>query len=455
MFDEDVEERGIAAPWSPEAETGLLGTILLDNEVWDLVADILRADQFHDHRNQLIFTAIGQLVNAGKTADVITVFDQLAATGKSKEATLQDVHECSVSAGTRRTARQYAVLIAERAMARKLLAASTEVSALAFDTGRPVMERIDEAQTKLSALQDASVQLGPRSIQDFVVDALDRISDLADGKAVAGIPVGVPGLDRLMAGGLRGGRQIVLAARPSVGKSSIAEQFCLNLALNGHAAAMFSQEMSCQEMSDRAICNLGRIDLGRYLTGKLEDDEWGRLADAVERLRNVPLFFDEKPALTLQEISTRARILKRKHDIKFLVIDYIQLCGVSNPKLSRHHQLEELSRGLKSLAKQLNIDILTLSQLNREVEKRPGGRPIMADLKESGAIEEDADLVMLMWRALVNEHHTIVGIDIPKNRMGRTGELAMRFEGRHQRWGESTEGIPEPEKKSSRFGGDL
>lgn len=447
IFVEEVDRRNMH--WSPEAESGLLGSILLDNENWDRVADILVAEHFHSSINATIFDGIGRLVNSGKTADVLTVYDHLQSTNKLGAITLPDIHALTLNAGTSYTIRQYAVLVAERAMSRKLLAAAGEVQAIAFDVGAPVMQRIDLAQSKLSSLQDSTITTGPKPIQDYIVDALDRVSALADGSMEPGIPTGIPGLDRLMGGGLRGGKQIVLAARPSVGKSSIAEQVCINLAKRGYASAMFSMEMSNQEMSDRAICNLGRIDMGRYLTGKLEDDEWGRLADAVEEMRDLPLYLDEKPALTLQEISTRARILKRKHDIKLLVIDYIQLCGVTNPKLSRHHQLEELSRGLKSLAKTLSIDIVTLSQLNREVEKRTGGRPIMADLKESGAIEEDADVVMLMWRAQVNDDHNIIGIDIPKNRGGRTGELAMRFEGRFQRWGESSDGIPMEEKKSS------
>ena len=284
---------------------------------------------------------------------------------------------------------------------------------------------------------------------------MDRINAMSAGQVEPGIPTLIPRLDELLGGGLKPGKQMILAARPSVGKSSLAQQLCLNVAGQGYAAAMFSQEMTCQEMTDRAIANLGRLGMGRIQTGKLvdQDDDWGRLAEAVEKMRGMPLFFDEQPVLTLQEIAAKARILKRRHDLKLLVIDYIQLCGTTNPKLSRHHQLEELSRGLKSLAKSLDVTILTLSQLNREVEKRTSGRPMMADLKESGAIEEDADVVMLMWRHQQHESHTLVGMEMPKNRQGRTGEVALHFSGSVQRWGESTESLAQQQKRSS--GGDL
>ena len=171
-------------------------------------------------------------------------------------------------------------------------------------------------------------------------------------------------------------------------------------------------------------------------------------------MRDLPLYFDEQPSLTLQDIAAKARTLKRKHDIKLLVIDYIQLCGTTQPKLSRHHQLEEISRGLKSLAKQLEITILTLSQLNREIEKRSSGRPVMSDLKESGAIEEDADVVMMMWRHQQGDASNVIGLEMPKNRQGKTGELALHFEGAIQRWGESTQSLASPKKQSS-YGSDL
>jgi replicative DNA helicase len=191
----------------------------------------------------------------------------------------------------------------------------------------------------------------------------------------------------------------------------------------------------------------------RYSLGKLEPEEWTRFSEAIEQMRNIPIFFDEQPAMTLPEIAAKARMLKRKNGIKLLVLDYIQLCGTTNPKLSRHHQLEELSRGLKALAKQLDISILTLSQLNREVEKRTSGRPQLSDLKESGAIEEDADVVMLMWCQEKKDGYQLNGLDMAKVRGGRTGQVALHFEGQYQRWHESTESLNQAKKGS--YGGEL
>ena len=440
-------------PWSQEAETGLVGALLLHNDLLDQVADVVRADHFHDPAIGRVFEAVTQLVMAGKLADVITVWELLKEQGRDEDLDLAWINSLTIVAGTPRIVRRYAELIVEKALARRFLAASGEVMELAREAG-PVLDRIGMAQSKLEKLQESSAKSAPQPLLNFVAGMLDRVQAMADGQVEPGIPTRIPALDRLLGGGLKPGKQMILAARPSVGKSSLAEQLCINLALHGHACAMFSQEMTCQEMADRATSNIGRIDMGVLQTGKLQDEDWSRLVDATERMRDLPMFFDEQPALTLQDIAAKARTLKRKHDIKLLVIDYIQLCGTTSPKLSRHHQLEEISRGLKTLAKTLGITILTLSQLNREVEKRSSGRPIMADLKESGAIEEDADVVMLMWRHQQGEDSHLIGMEVPKNRQGRTGEFAMRFEGATQRWGESTETLDGPKKQSS-YGRDL
>ena len=441
----------IALPWSPEAEHGLVGAILLNNDHYASVADLIRPDHFQDDEAGRIYAAAEAMILAGQPADVVTVHERLSKARDSID--LMTVHAMTEAAGTSRSVRRYAELIAEKALGRRLVSAAFEVQAVAMDMTVPVTDRIGQAQAKIEQLQESSVKSQPQHIERLAVAAMDRINAMAGGQVEAGISTQIPRLDELLGGGLKPGKQMILAARPSVGKSSLAQQLCINVARQGHAAALFSQEMTCQEMTDRAIANLGYLGMDQIQTGRMAGDSWGRLADAVERMRGMPLFFDEQPALTLAEIAAKARILKRRHDLKLLVIDYIQLCGTSNQKLSRHHQLEELSRGLKVLAKTLGITILTLSQLNREVEKRTSGRPIMADLKESGAIEEDADVVMLMWRHQQNEGHTTVGLEMPKNRQGRTGEMALHFEGSIQRWTESMASLAQQPKRSN--GGDL
>jgi len=433
---------------SPEAEAGVIGALLVAGvEAYDAVAETLHAESFAVGLYASAWSAIETLVLAGKPVDLVAVYEVLRAA--DADDAMAALHLCTQAFVGLRVLRQHAAIVADHALARQLQRAAAEVRGIAADESLPVVDRIAQAQSTLERVAQPAARTQPQSIEAYVAGAIDRIQALADGVTQPGIPTRIPGLDRRLGGGLKPGKQMILAARPSVGKSSLAEQIAVNLAMDGHAAAMFSMEMENEEMTDRALCNVGRIDYERYQTGKLVDDEWTRLSEAVERMRGLPLYFDQQAAMTLPEIAAKARMLKRKHDIKLLVLDYIQLCSSANPKLSRHHQLEEISRGLKSLAKQLGITILTLSQLNREVEKRMSGRPVLADLKESGAIEEDADVVMLMWRHQKHDAYTLNGLDVAKARGGRTGEVALHFEGQYQRWTESTQPLTAPGKKAA------
>ena len=426
-------------PWSPEAETSVLGALMLDGQAWDSVGDLLSAEQFFDLRNSRIFTAIGRLVAASKPADIVTVFDQLQASGNGDGVDLTMLSAIAQFVPSASNLRRYAEIVAERALMRSLMRAADEVKTIATDTAVPVLDRLDRAQGVLQALQIRKARQMPTVIAETIVGLLDRVERLADGTDEPGISTGIPSLDRMLGGGFKPGKQVIIAARPSVGKSSLAEQLCINLARAGHPAAMFSQEMGKDELADRAAANIGRIALDRLLSGQLEQREWARLIEAIEVMRNLPLHFDDQPSLTLSDISAKARMLKRQHGIKLIVIDYLQLCAAGKATDSRHHQIEEMSRGLKNLARQLDITIVTLSQLNREVEKRTSGRPVLSDLKESGAIEEDADVVILLSRYSTSpEGLNVIACDVPKNRQGRVGELALDFEGMYQHWQEST-----------------
>jgi replicative DNA helicase len=436
--------------YSAEAEAGVIGTILYDNNVWDVVSDLITDDSFFRARNKDVFAAMGALINSGKQADIITTFAQLQQMNKAEGTDMADILALSHAAPSARNARQYAATVADHALARRLKLAADQVQEIASDAATAVLDRVGQAQAVLEALEARKGSSQPRLIEEFVAGMIDHLQALADGTVAPGMPTRIPTLDRMLGGGLKEKKLVVIAARPSVGKSSIAEQICLNLALDGIGAAMFSMEMTEAEMTNRAICNLGRIDLDHMETGKLDDSEWSRLTEAIERVRNLPLHFLFQPAMTLQDIASRARVLKRKHGIKVLVVDYLQLCGSVNSKDSRHHQIESLSRGMKTLAGQLDLAIIELSQLSREVEKRTSGRPQLSDLKESGAIEEDADVVALMWRHAAHDSHQVIGLELAKNRQGRTGELAMHFEGKNQRWGESTENMSEQKKPASR-----
>ena len=436
-------------PWSTEAETRVLGALMLSGDVWDSVGDLLTAEQFFDARNGRIFTAISRLVAATKPVDVITVFEQMQTAGTLDGVDLGLLIGMAQYVPSASNLLRYAEIVSEKALMRSLMRAADEVKTIAVDTAVPVLERLDKAQNVLQALQIKKARQMPTVIADAIVGLLDRVERLADGTDVPGIPTGIPALDRMLGGGFKPGKQVIIAARPSIGKSSLGEQLCITVARAGHPAAMFSQEMSKEELADRAVANIGRIALDRLLSGQLHEHEWTRLTEAVEVMRNLPLYFDDQPALTLSDISAKARMLKRQHGIKLIVIDYLQLCAAGKAADSRHHQIEEMSRGLKNLARQLDITIVTLSQLNREVEKRTSGRPILSDLKESGSIEEDADVVILLSRHSVSpEGVNVIACDVPKNRQGRVGELALCFEGMYQLWQESA--VPLQPKQSGR-----
>lgn len=428
-------------PWSEEAERGVLGSLLLDNSAWDRVGDLLQEKHFYAKPHGLIFTAIGSLILSDRPADLFTVLDRLQKDGKAEAiGGLPYLNSLAQSVTSTRNARSYAEIVTERALMRGMLEGAEQVKELALTPGMQVSERLDKAQNVLQSLQVGHGRVMPTPIQSSILTLLDRVQDVADGKVLPSVSTGIPGLDRMIGGGLKGGKQVILAARPSVGKSSLALQICINLADAGHASAFFSQEMSKDEQTDRAVSNIGRIELDHVVSGRLDREETSRLTEAVERLHRMPLYLDDQAALTLADIRAKARMLKRQHDVRLIVIDYLQLCASSGKKSddNRHHQIEELSRGLKNLARQLDITILSLSQLNREVEKRTNGKPILSDLKESGAIEEDADIVMLLSRASVTpDGFQIINCDLPKNRQGRTGAIALGFNGGHQRWHET------------------
>lgn len=432
--------------WSPEAEAGVIGGLLETGaQAYDAVSDVVKSASFAAAVYAQAFEAIEKLVLAGKPVDVVSVYEAMRSSDQGE--LLGQLHGCTSAYVGQRVLRQHAEIVAEKSVARELHRAAVEIRGIAADESMSVGDRIVSAQSALEKVAQPNAKTEPLCVDHFVHSFIDRLQDMADGKIEPGIPTQIPSLDRMLNGGLKGGKQIIIAARPSVGKSSLAQQICLNVAKQGHAAAMFSMEMGCAELTDRTVANLGRVRLDAIGSGKLNDSEWTRVTDAVEAVRGLPMFFDEQPALSLGDIVARARLLKRKHNLKLLAIDYLQLCSSGKSGDSRHHQIEEISRGLKSLSKQLDITVLTLSQLNREVEKRVGGRPVLSDLKESGAIEEDADAVLMLWRHKVGESANVIGCAVPKNRQGRVGELALHFEGAYQQWTESTESLSAPAPK--------
>jgi len=426
-------------PHSIEAESSVLGSLLLDNTAWDRVADLIAESDCYRREHQLIFGAIAALINANKPADVITVFEHLSSQGRADEVGglnyLNALAQYVPSAGN---IRRYAEIVRERAILRKLISASDEIAGSAFKPkGRPVAVILDEAEQKIFHIGEEGSRLkqGFQSMDSLVVKLLDRVQEMADHpNDITGVPTGFIDLDR-MTSGLQAGDLVVLAARPSMGKTALAINIAEHVALNeGLPVAVFSMEMGAAQLAVRIVGSIGRIHQSHLRTGKLNDDEWPRLTEAIEKLRHVSLHIDETPGLSIAELRANARRLARQcGKLGLIVVDYLQLMSAgSSGDENRATELGEISRGLKMLAKELQCPVIALSQLNRSVETRTDKRPMMSDLRESGAIEQDADIIMFIYR---DEYYTkdackepgVAEIIIGKQRNGPTGTVKLTF----------------------------
>ncbi|MEO8250783.1 MAG: replicative DNA helicase, partial [Burkholderiales bacterium] len=381
-------------PHSVEAESSVLGGLLLDNAAWDRVGDLIVASDFYRYEHRLIYEVISGLVNETKPADVITVFERLQAQAKSEEIGglmyLNSLAQYVPSAGN---IRRYAEIVRERSILRKLISASDDIATNAFNTkGRPVDKILDEAEQKIFNIgeEGSRMKQGFQAMETLVVQLLDRVQEMADNpNDITGVPTGFYDLDR-MTSGFQAGDLVVLAARPSMGKTALAINIAEHVALHEQLpVAVFSMEMGASQLAVRIVGSIGRIDQTHLRTGKLTDDEWPRLTEAIEKLRHVSLHIDESPGLTPSELRANARRLARQcGKLGLIVVDYLQLMsGSSGADENRATELGEVSRGLKSLAKELQCPVIALSQLNRSVETRTDKRPMMSDLRESGAIE--------------------------------------------------------------------
>ena len=442
-FDEQGQDRQIAQlrvpPHSIEGESSVLGGLLLDNTAWDRVGDILMDNDFYRYEHRLIYAAIGVLVNASKPADVITVFEHMQSQGRAEEiGGLSYLNSLAQYVPSASNIRRYAEIVRDRSILRKLVTASDEIATNAFNPkGRPVADIVDESEQKIFNIgeQGKRNKQGFQAMDSLVVQLLDRVQEMADNpNDVTGVRTGFYDLDRQTAG-LQAGDLIVLAARPSMGKTALAINIAENVALNeGLPVAVFSMEMGAAQLAVRIVGSIGRIDQGHLRTGKLTDDEWPRLSEAIEKLRTISLHIDESPGLTSSEVRANARRLSRQYgQLGLIVVDYLQLMsGSCGDGENRATELGEISRGLKMLARELKCPVIALSQLNRSVEQRPDKRPMMSDLRESGAIEQDADIIMFIYR---DEYYTkdqckepgVAEVIIAKQRNGPTGTVKLAF----------------------------
>lgn len=418
------------------AEQSVLGGLLTDNSRFPEVAQLIDAGSFGHRPYGVIFAAVAELIGRHEVASPLSVCDRLRATGHEREVGgLPHLNELAQSVSSSSRASHYAEAVAKRAKRRAVDDFAAQAPAIA-DAAESADEAIDQLQAALGKLQRTRAGGEPRALGAYVQEALAEVNAIAAGDHTPGWPTGLPSLDKALGGGLKPGRVVVVAARTSVGKTSLATQILLHLGTDGRAGLMLSQEMTGAELAARALAHHGRIALDRLTVGTLEQDEWAALPAAADDLAALPVWIDDQPALRLVDIAAKARAVQQRHGLCVLVVDYLQLTAAEPVKgQSRHHQIEGISRGIKALAKELGVCVLLLSQLNRSAED---GEPELWHLKESGAVEEDADAVLLLHPA-GNEPNgaQVVCCKVAKNRGGKRCRLALSFDGRHQRWATS------------------
>lgn len=430
-------------PQALEAEQSVLGGLLLDNRRWDEVTELIAADDFYSHTHREIFRAAIALCEENHPADVVTVAERLEQDGRLDAvgglAYLGTLARNTPSAGNLTA---YARIVRERAILRNLIGAANDIVERAYrPEGRSPGEILDHAEQVIFEIssRDSRRRTGFMPIKGLLTQAIDRIEELFQSDSpLTGVPTGFSRLDE-MTSGLQPSDLVIIAGRPSMGKTSLAMNIAENAAVGSRLpVAVFSMEMPGQQLAMRMIASLGRINAHRIRTGKLSDDDWARLTSAVGLLNEAPIFVDDTPALTPLELRSRARRIHREHGLGLLVVDYLQLMQATESTENRATEISNITRSLKILAKELNVPLIAMSQLNRSLESRPNKRPVMSDLRESGAIEQDADVIVFIYRDEVyNEDSPDKGtaeIIVGKQRNGPIGTVRLTFLGEYTRF---------------------
>ncbi|MEP6607255.1 MAG: replicative DNA helicase [Burkholderiaceae bacterium] len=433
-------------PHSIEAEQSVLGGLLLDNTAWDRIADLVGTNDFYRQDHQYIFGAISRLIDGGKPADAVTVFEALRNTGRAEQAGgLVYLNSLSQNTPSAANIRRYAELVRERSILRRLVTAGDEIATSALNpSGRDTKQILDEAETKVFQIAEegARGRQGFIEIEPLLTRVVERIQELferANPSDVTGVPSGFVDLDSKTSG-FQGGDLIIIAGRPSMGKTALALNIAEHVAIDqGMPVAVFSMEMGASQLALRMLSSVGKLDQQRLRTGRLQDDDWPRLTTAIQKMHEAPLYIDETAAMTAIDLRARARRLARTCGrLGLIVVDYLQLMSASASGENRATEISEISRGLKALAKELAVPVVALSQLNRTVETRVDKRPVMSDLRESGAIEQDADVILFIYRDEVYNPDTtdknIAEIIIGKQRNGPIGRLNLRFDGQYTKF---------------------
>jgi len=435
-------------PHSIEAEQSLLGALLLDNQAFDRVADLITGEDFYRDDHRRIWRHIAKLIEANRPADVITVNESVdASEDKEKTGGAAYLGALAQNTPSALNIRRYAELVRERSVQRRLAQVATGIAEDALNpAGREVGQLLDEAESKIFQIAESGARrdqglLEIKPVLARVFEKIDHLYHRDNPSDVTGVPSGYVDLDK-MTSGLQPGDLIIVAARPSMGKTALALNIAEHVAVdNGLPVAIFSMEMSATQLAMRMLGSIARVDQHKMRTGKLSDKEWGDLSEAMAKLHETPIYIDEGGALTALEVRARARRLKRQYSkLGLIVIDYIQLMAASSQGENRATEISEISRSLKAMSKELDVPVIALSQLNRAVDQRPDRRPVMSDLRESGAIEQDADVILFIYREVVykpdlpEDQRAIAEVVIGKQRNGPIGTVKMTFLGQFTRF---------------------
>lgn len=442
--DSDSETKSLKIPpHSIEAEQSVLGGLFIDPDAWIKVVERLGQDDFYRRDHRIIFNAIAELDADGQPFDLVTVAEWLENHQQLDDAGgLSYLSALADSTPSASNIAAYADIVRKRSVLRQLIRATTEISDSVFNpAGRSSGEILDFAEQSIFEIaeQESRGRKSYRNLKDLLVTTLERIDELYHKKShITGVATGYSDFDRQTAG-LQKSDLVIIAGRPSMGKTAFAINIAEHAVIKDNlSVAVFSMEMSGEQLSMRLMSSLGHIDQHKVRTGKLDDEDWPRLTSAVELLKDARLFIDDTPALTPAELRARCRRIAREHSLDMVIVDYLQLMQVPGTQENRATEISEISRSLKAMAKELNIPVIALSQLNRSLEQRPNKRPVMSDLRESGAIEQDADVIVFIYRDEVYDPESpdkgTAEIIIGKQRNGPIGTVRLSFLGRYTRF---------------------
>lgn len=434
-------ELGKVPPHDLEAEQAIIGSMLTDRDAVISAIEILKEEDFYREDNKAIYTAILNLYNRAEPIDIITVKSELESMGKFEQVGgLEYLAELPEKVPTTANAMKYIKIVEEKSTLRRLIKTANEIIELGYSPTEDVEDIMEGAEKKIFNIMQEKNQKGYAPIKDVLVESFTKLEELYNRKQhITGVPSGFTELDYRTAG-FHGSELILIAARPAMGKTAFALNIATNAAVKANVpVAVFSLEMSKEQLVNRILCSESMVDSNKVRTGKLEEDDWTKLAGAIGPLSEAEIFIDDTPGINITEIRAKCRKLKLEKNIGMIVIDYLQLIQGSNKRGgSREQEISEISRSLKILAKELDVPVIALSQLSRAAEQRPDHRPMLSDLRESGAIEQDADIVMFLYRDDYynqdSEKKDIAEIIIAKHRGGSTGTVELLWLGSYTKF---------------------